>query len=334
MDDGTGGAHREPRPGVNLRELARGAAWLVGIAAAVRTIYLFIGQNPLAAAVVSVVLVELATSRAGLIWLRSASGNGWGRPLAPVAPVAPIAHEAPSDSDKNARPTDEEARAANTEKDALPEDQPVPSRRSGEVQPSKEDAARGQMALRGIGLGAGLGLVAVACTILVAIPAGWARVEAGSPSTGLVWALIRTAATSARDELLLRGLVLHTAERAGLSPRVGIAFAALAGGASIALLPGAEVASVALAVAAGWLAAVLWLRAGGAWAAIGVHLGWALFSGVGIRGSLLDVLWASGSLGDGTNASGAPAWIAAILFSVMAVAVSRITKRAEPPRAT
>jgi membrane protease YdiL (CAAX protease family) len=288
------GAGRDPRAPFNLRELARGAVWLVGIAAAVQLIDFFIGQSPLAAAVVGVVVVELATSRGGLLWSRPAS----------AAIPAPV-----------------------------PSEDPPGSRRSPVAQPDKEDADRGRRALRSLGLGAAVGLVAAALAVVVAILSGSARIEAGSPSGALVWALIRVAALAPRDELLLRGWILHTAERAGLSPRMGVAFAALAGGASIALLPGAEPASIALAVAAGWIAATLWNRAGTAWAAIGVHAGWALFSGVGIRGGLVDVTFASGSLGEGIKASGAPAWIAAVVFSAMALAAGRLAKRSGTPRA-
>lgn len=272
----------------HLRELALGTLWLVGIAAAVQIIGVFIGQSPLAAAVVGAVVVELATSRAGLLWSRPGSP----RPAAEPAG-----------------------------------DRVVPSSRSREALPDKEDADRARRALRGLGLGAAVGLAAVVGTVLVARLIGSASVEAGSPSGALVWALIRVAAVAVRDELLLRGWILRTAERAGLSPRAGVAFASLAGGASIALLPGADAPSIALAVALGWVAATLWTRTGGAWAAIGVHAGWALFSGVGLRGGLVDVTWVSGSLGEGVRASGAPAWIAAVAFSVMAIAAGRLVRR-------
>jgi uncharacterized protein len=273
----------------HLRELALGTLWLVGIAAAVQIIDVFIGQSPLAAAVVGAVVVELATSRGGLLWSR---------------PGSPRPASGPSG------------------------DRGVPSSRSREAQPDKEDADRGRRALRGLGLGAAVGFVAAVGTVLVALLIGSASIEAGTPSGALVWALIRVAAVAARDELLLRGWILRTAERAGLSPRTGVIFASLAGGASIALLPGADLPSVVLAVALGWVAATLWNRVGGAWAAIGVHMGWALFSGVGLRGGLADVTWVSGgSLGEGVKASGTPAWIAAVVFAVVAIAVGRLARR-------
>ena len=288
------GAGRDPRAPFDLRELARGAVWLVGIAAAVQLIDFFIGQSAFAAAVVGVVVVELATSRGGLLWSR------------PAPRVIPS---------------------------AVASDDPPVSRRSPDDQPDKEDAHRAQRALRSLGLGAAVGLVAAAGAVVVAILLGFASIEAGSPSGALVLTLIKVAFIATRDELLLRGWILHTAERAGLSPRLGVAFAALAGGASIALLPGAEPASIALAVAVGWVAATLWHRTGTAWVAIGVHAGWALFSGEGIRGGLVNVTFASGELREGANASGAPAWIAVVIFSAMALAAGRLVKRAATPRA-
>ncbi len=51
-----------------LREIAKGAAWLLGIAGAVRLAEVLVGRNPLVAALVGAILVDLGTYRAGVRW--------------------------------------------------------------------------------------------------------------------------------------------------------------------------------------------------------------------------------------------------------------------------
>ncbi|UQA62219.1 type II CAAX prenyl endopeptidase Rce1 family protein [Polyangium aurulentum] len=51
-----------------LREIARGATWLVGIALALRVVDVFLGHSPLGATLAGAVLVDLATHRAGVRW--------------------------------------------------------------------------------------------------------------------------------------------------------------------------------------------------------------------------------------------------------------------------
>lgn len=51
-----------------LREISRGAAWLVGTALAVRFVETLIGRSPLGAALAGAVVVDLAMTRAGVRW--------------------------------------------------------------------------------------------------------------------------------------------------------------------------------------------------------------------------------------------------------------------------
>jgi hypothetical protein len=51
-----------------LREIARGATWLVGIALALRVVEISLGHTPLGATLAGAVLVDLATHRAGVRW--------------------------------------------------------------------------------------------------------------------------------------------------------------------------------------------------------------------------------------------------------------------------
>lgn len=54
----------------DLAEIGVGAAWLVGIAAAVRVVDLLVGRSPLVDAVLGAVVVDLAVTRAGVRWDR------------------------------------------------------------------------------------------------------------------------------------------------------------------------------------------------------------------------------------------------------------------------
>ncbi len=237
-------------------DLAIGAAWLVGLGAALRVVDVIVGQSPLAAAVVGAVLVDLLLSRAGVRW-----DEAGGRPL--------------------------------------------------------------EGYLRSAVVGAGFGALAVAVPVVLLTLAGAAHVAPGRPSFALALGLVRAGAVAVRDELLFRGLVLAVVARAGLPVAAGLGFSAVAGGAAVALERGSSPASVALVVASGLLFAVLWRRDRGAFQAVGAHAAVALLAGVGLRGGLIEVTWASGLLGAGTHAQGAPAWVAAIGCLAIALVVGR-----------
>jgi uncharacterized protein len=73
VDAPVGSETREPVKASPLREIARGAAYLVGIAAAVRLGEVVVGRSPLGAALVGAVIVDLATYRVGVRWDADAS---------------------------------------------------------------------------------------------------------------------------------------------------------------------------------------------------------------------------------------------------------------------
>ncbi len=190
-----------------------------------------------------------------------------------------------------------------------------------EVRPNASDADRAaarRRALRRFGLGAGIAAAVVVGTVVALAIAGRATLEAGRPGFGLVLALARSGAVAVRDELALRGLPLLVASRARVPGWAGVAFAALAGAAWIAALPGATPEALALALASGWTYAMLWRLGRGAWAAVSAHGAYALLGGAGLRGGLVDVTFAAGSLSEGPKAAGAPAWLAAIAFAAAA----------------
>ncbi|WP_437875650.1 type II CAAX prenyl endopeptidase Rce1 family protein [Sorangium sp. So ce513] len=243
-----------------LIELALGAAWLVGLAAALQILSSLLSSSPLAAALAGAVVADLVAVRAGVQWLD------------------PLEREAPGN--------------------------------------------RARLARR-VGVGAALGALAVALPLVASLAIGWATVEAGAPSVSFAFALVRAVALAVRDELLLSGIPLATAARAGLSSRWAIAFSALAHGAAIGLAPGATAASFALAAALGALTASLFHHGRGAFAAIAAHASFTALAGAGLRGSLLDVTWLDGALAAGTRAFGPPAWCAAAVLALLAALVLR-----------
>lgn len=84
------------------REIARGVAWLVGTAFAVRLVETLIGRSPLGAALAGAVVVDLAMTRAGVRWddlddtkskessARTWRGIGIGVAVASVLVVVPL----------------------------------------------------------------------------------------------------------------------------------------------------------------------------------------------------------------------------------------------------
>lgn len=174
-------------------------------------------------------------------------------------------------------------------------------------------------ALRRVAIGMAAAAAAAVITLLAAGALGWIRVEAGAPSKTLGLALVRGAAIGVREELFLRGIVLVTAARAGVRPLYGAIFAALAGGAAIALVPGAGPSAMALAVGSGLLFATLWQRERGAWAAASAHGLWLFLVGSAIRGGIIDVTWKEGSLTSGARSFGGPAWLAAVVCVLIAL---------------
>jgi hypothetical protein len=253
-------------PSTPLRELARGAAWLVGLSAAIQLASAALGPSPLAAALAGAVIADLGAARAGVAWIRAGE------------------QDAPD--------------------------------------------LRRRVALR-IAHGAGLGALAAALTLAVALALGWASVEVGRPSIGFALTLLRTVAAAIRDEIVLTAIPFAAAARAGVAPPFALAFAALAHGASLALAPDAGAAAIAIAVAAGALSAAAFWRHGGLWASVAAAAGFHLLAGAAFRGALLDVTWTGSTLVLGARASGPAAWLsAAVLVALAGAALRRPTRAA------
>jgi hypothetical protein len=185
---------------------------------------------------------------------------------------------------------------------------------------------------REIGLGLAVGLAVTAFALGVSLAAGWAHAESGAIVSGLLFGGARAAAIGVRDELLYRGVVLFFATRAGLPPRLAVAYAAVAGAAAIALAPGASVGAALVALAAGAAYATLWLSRRGAFAAIAAHAGWGLFAGAGVHGALVEATFSHGDLGEGVRPAGPPALVATLAWIAAAFLIRRFLVVAKPTR--
>jgi hypothetical protein len=184
-----------------------------------------------------------------------------------------------------------------------------------------------RVAARGIAIGAAAALAVTGLTIAASAAMGWAKVSFPGPTASLGFGLLRSIAIGVRDGLLYAGLPLYFVGRASGIPRVvGVVFGALAAGASLALQPAASPANVALAIAIAAAAAAFWAHDGKGWAAAGVAGGFSFFAGAVLRGGLADVDWQRGALVPGLSAEGAPAWMGAAGFLVVA-AVLRLRPR-------
>jgi membrane protease YdiL (CAAX protease family) len=187
----------------------------------------------------------------------------------------------------------------------------------GEKRPWKAAVAR-------LGAGASVAAGVIALMLTVGAALGRLEVSRGAPSIGIFLVVLRCVAIAVRDELVFRGIPLVAAARAGIPGPVARAYAALAGAAAMALLPGASPASIALTAASGWLFATLWQRDRGAWGAVGAHAAWALLTSGVLRGGLLDISVRDGNFGLGPRAAGAPAWIAAVIALVAAALLPKL----------
>ena len=135
-------------------------------------------------------------------------------------------------------------------------------------------------ALRGFGIGLGIGAVPAVVALVVAVPAGHAgwsldggTVGAwGKAVAGLVVLLLPAAFS---EELVFRGLPYVALSRAFGRVPAAIALSVLFGAAHLGNPNVTALAGANVAVAGVFLSATLWLP-GGIWAATGAHLGWNL----------------------------------------------------------
>lgn len=148
--------------------------------------------------------------------------------------------------------------------------------------------------VRRVLFGARFGTTAAAALVLAGLVTHQLAREASSPSlAATAVGLLISAATSARDELMLRGLPLRAL--ALTRKRLGTNGDALALGV-IALLSGAarwgaggHTLDVAVFSFAGVALGALWLHDRGAWLAWGANFAFTWFTGPLVRGGLVDI---------------------------------------------
>lgn len=176
---------------------------------------------------------------------------------------------------------------------------------------------------QGIGIGVAVASVLVIVPLVVGAIVGAATIHAGTPSSSIVFGLLRGAAVGVRDELLYRGLPLLVAVRVGVRMPVAIAYAALAGTSSLASASGLSWEALLLSASQGALFAMLWARTDAAWASVSAHATWVLLAGVGLRGGILEVSWTSGMLADGARSRGLPALVCVFVAVVLTAFASK-----------
>jgi membrane protease YdiL (CAAX protease family) len=293
-----------------LAHIGLGAAWLVGLSAALQLVEMLLGKSPLASAMAGAVLADVVAGFAGVRWDSQKAKGAAGAKKAAEEP-------APAGKPAAAAAAEEEAPTSGA--------RPAPGR--GEAENGRAGGEEEPSPVRRAGIGMATSLVAVIVTLLFGAVLGWVDIDRGGPSPSMLFALLRSSAIGVRDELLLRGIVLTAAARAGVSPRVAALVAALAGGASLALIPSVSPGAIALAITSGFFFALLWQRFRGAWAAVAAHAFWTFLIGSALRGGVIDVAWSSGSLTAGGRSTGGAAWLAAVVFAGLSVAAVVLERR-------
>ena len=150
--------------------------------------------------------------------------------------------------------------------------------------PTTQDIAR--RALRGVLLGGAAAVVLVGASVMFHA----ATLEPGTFGVApLIVGLLVSALTAARDELLLRGLVLRA-----LGPQSHTPWRLLACGAAgllfrLGVEPSASKASLAFAFFGATALGALWLRDRGAWLAVGANAMFMFMTGPLAHGAWLDV---------------------------------------------
>jgi membrane protease YdiL (CAAX protease family) len=182
--------------------------------------------------------------------------------------------------------------------------------------------------------GAAAGTLAAALVVAFAVATGAMTVHPNRPEPiELAVGLTTAALVAARDELLLRGVVIRAFRHACPPAALLVICAGAAAAAEYGVLGApidGNVPRLVVAALLGVAFAAVWLRERGAWLAFGAHTGWSLATGAAIRGGLFD-LRASSTRWGGTNAGleGSLAAVAALVpLAAFAVGWSRRRQKA------
>jgi membrane protease YdiL (CAAX protease family) len=191
--------------------------------------------------------------------------------------------------------------------------------------PSEASSAWRDLASRA-GRGAGLGLGVGALVVVFVLSTRAATLAPNAPLVGqLVVGLLAAVLVSVRDELLLRGVVLHALDGVASVP---LRLVACAGAAAAASFGAGRADPLELAIAAltGAVLGAVWLFDRGAWMAVGAHTAWSWTTGTLVRGGLLDLRARAGVWGGGDAGLQGSAAVACALAVVTIVAVVALTR--------
>lgn len=189
---------------------------------------------------------------------------------------------------------------------------------SDPLAPMPNGSAIARRALRGASFGGAAAVILLGASVLFRA----AILEAGTVGVApIVVGLVMSACVAARDELLLRGLVLRalgphvrTAVRLGVCGLAGAAF-------RFGSDPSATKTSLAFALLSSMALAALWLRDRGAWLAVSANATFVFLTGPLAHGALIDVRSQNPSATE-LDAS----WVAvicAVAFAASAIAWAR-----------
>ena len=188
----------------------------------------------------------------------------------------------------------------------------------------------GEVSRRG-GVGVVLGLAAALFVLLVGRLAGSLSASFAAPTSvmAIFVGLLTAALTAARDELLLRGVVLRVVS--GWSRGwAAVAACALAAGARVWFLEDTTPQSAIVAAAAGAALACVWLVDKGAWMAVGANTAWIFASATLTHGVGVDVRGGPGPWGgEGLGLTGGRT-SALAMGVIAAIAVAWWRRRREP----
>jgi hypothetical protein len=185
---------------------------------------------------------------------------------------------------------------------------------SDPLAPLQSGSALARRALRGAAFGGAAAVVLIGASVMVRAAQLGIGMFGVAP---IVVGLVTSAAAGARDELMLRGLVLRAlGPRSSFGARLGVC--ALAGAAfRFGVDPAVTWPALAFAAFSSAALAALWIHDRGAWVAVGANSAFAFAIGTLAYGTLLDVR------GPRTLDASPVAVVCAALFAASAVALAR-----------
>ena len=146
----------------------------------------------------------------------------------------------------------------------------------------------GPRAQKRMAWGAAIALTATAVGISVVLATGGSLAVSGV-SAAAFFGVAEAVGVGYAAEMLLRGIPLTYAKRAGIPDGYAFTFAAMAGVAAIVLEPNAKPMGLVLTAASGAAFTALWIRGGDGHAPITAHILWVWLTDAALSGELLQL---------------------------------------------